>query len=251
MRVQNLIRADLNIVLPQWITECHHQRHFIPLQPRFMMSVSATTSRDFKARFDPFGDSFFEAATSESLGIVFQNIDSARAYVDAHSTASLSPTKHPTRLSLPVREILKNEDDLKHAGSQLQLMDHHSVLKLESYCRNCALQTGIQDLAAWWNVFSRYVFYFDIYSDVNDPSTVLADSPLRISRCLASFYGANISMDIYNPRLTHVIVSPDDLTRMPLLRSRIQSDVKIVSADWIAQCVGAHADLSETSFMYS
>lgn len=116
----------------------------------------------------------------------------------------------------------------------------------------------------WQGLFRAYTFYVDVYERVKQGDGVpsdaerprVLDSALDLVDRVARFYGARVVATLSND-VTHVVVDPNDLRRLPAIRSACRALLKepphrakyVVSHEWISESVQQHTDLDESSYI--
>ncbi|KAL1919805.1 uncharacterized protein VTP21DRAFT_1736 [Calcarisporiella thermophila] len=72
IRAQAIIQKNTHdIVKTQWLLDCITARELIPLKPKYMLHVTDKRQSEFRKQLDPWGDSYTEDLTVESLREIF------------------------------------------------------------------------------------------------------------------------------------------------------------------------------------
>ncbi|MDP2438748.1 MAG: ATP-dependent DNA ligase, partial [archaeon] len=237
VRVQNLIRADLDIVLPQWLLDCQATRRLIPLEPRYMLAASSATQKNFSQRFDCYGDSYTADTSPETLRSVFQQMEAIRSPPPAAA--------HTKSVGCSA---------VRAGSSELVLLDEQHIRKLEDYCISMgrSIQGGDSSLSSsssssngWWRIFSGCVILFDHL--VQSSSRPLSRS-LQVAKPLCEFYGAKVTTDVLDPSMTHIVCDDKDPGRAQFFQSMKRPSTMLVKVAWIFESVQSHTKLSEQAF---
>jgi len=266
LKVKNIIKSgNFNVVYPRWLLDCTRHEALVALEPKYLLFANDATCAEFSEFLDPFGDHYTKDATIDTLSHVFSQLSKARhaaTVAPASNAGSSKITQYFARSSAsPV---------FVHADRSAFTPDE--VTDVES--------RYFDNKQPWWGLFHRRCFYIDRYRLLkyvrrskrthvssklsrhsisflrySDPSTPLEHSPLELTQHLAEFYGATIS-DRITPSVTHVVVDPEDLSRLAYIRHAVRQcmatpphlGIHVVTCDWVRECTANREDLDEREY---
>lgn len=129
----------------------------------------------------------------------------------------------------------------------------------DTYYRNLALETteryfpeGINDM-----MFLNCVAYFDFDTSMpkEQPTPISMEwvnwkryqEELELGKFLFEFQAGRVATDTSDPRISHVVFDPHDLSRLPQLSEIFKKEPlpRFVTLDWIHQCQKEETHLDE------
>lgn len=88
LRVSNIIATGgFDIIKPNWIVECTNENILLPLEPKFMLFSTSSTSNKFSESIDKFGDHFSRHVTPNSLKHTLSQISKIRPFTPSEIEA--------------------------------------------------------------------------------------------------------------------------------------------------------------------
>lgn len=103
LRARNLVKtAQVDIVSYNYLFQCENDGQMLPLQPRFLLSISPSTRERFAAAFDRWGDPFYEDISPATLRAILDTIQKEAAAAvpdDVVETLARHPRFRPQPLS--------------------------------------------------------------------------------------------------------------------------------------------------------
>ncbi|KAL7321693.1 DNA ligase (ATP) [Mucor circinelloides] len=214
-RVDGSIKADedCDILHPNYILDCIEAKKLLPIAPKYMYYTSPKTQQAFLEIMDAYGDYY-----NKKIG-----------------------TK-----------------DLLEIMDRMEIDKDHS----DTYYRNLALETteryfpeGINDM-----MFLNCVAYFDFDTSMpkEQPTPISMEwvnwkryqEELELGKFLFEFQAGRVATDTSDPRITHVVFDPHDLSRLPQLSEIFKKEPlpRFVTLDWIHQCQKEETHLDEKEF---
>ncbi|KAF1799465.1 ATP dependent DNA ligase domain-containing protein [Mucor lusitanicus] len=214
-RVKSSIEADegRDILHPNYILDSIEAKKLLPITPKYMYYTSPKTRQDFLKTMDIYGDYYNKKIGNKDLLEIMDRMDMDR-----------------------------NLDD--------------------TYYRNLALETteryfseGINDM-----LFLNSVAYFDFDTSMpkQQPTPITMEwvdwkrsqENLELARLLFEFQAGRVATDTSDPRITHVVFDPHDLSRLPRLSEAFRREPlpRFVTLDWIHRSHKEEVHMDEKEF---
>ena len=263
MTAKNLITkygTEIDIYSYGWVIDSIAANIILPASFSYLHHISDETLKKLSQSQDVFADSFVMDATLETLkfsmnrvGQLFPSLfEKSNQSFCLHSTLKAIDQ---TRVSLDQkgREVAK--EFLLNSNSEILFKILHDrnepILKLYSMFDSAA-QTRIG--ALHYSMFKEFVFYFDVYDSFTGGIRVsTAATVLDVTESIARNYKAQV-IPVLTSSVTHIIVARDESalrTRLLDLQAachRGAFEIRLVTVDWILQCVDGKKILDELPF---
>ncbi|KAL9553688.1 hypothetical protein MBANPS3_003165 [Mucor bainieri] len=214
-RVEGSIKADedRDILHPNYILDSIEAKKLLPIAPKYMYYTSPKTQQDFLKTMDAYGDYYSKKIGTKDL-----------------------------------LEIMDRMDTDQNAS--------------DDYYRNLALETagryfsdGVNDM-----LFLNNVAYFDFDTSMpkKQPTPISMEwvnwkryqESLELAKLLFEFQAGTVATDTSDPRITHVVFDPHDLSRLPKLSETFKREPlpRFVTLNWIHACYKEEANINENDF---
>ncbi|WVN89251.1 uncharacterized protein L203_104469 [Cryptococcus depauperatus CBS 7841] len=264
--VRAQIKKGVSVIKPEWLLECVKRKKILPLIKSLLVSASEddAASRYYNKPLD-------ERSTSRYLKTLKENL-TARV---AKMCRRITKIKGNLRLNDPNdiveymsdldshygcgmhRYMEDKEEDNDSCGSDIQegcsrsrLFPVHGVdIKLEDAMGEDLQATNYNEN----KIFCHLVFYIDYSENAKANGLQISfppsDTILRLSKAehLLKMHGGRIIADIYDPKLTHIIMDNNDSGRyVEILRKTAKPKRKhIITPCWVEECVNEETLVNE------
>lgn len=223
LRVQNVVAAGLwDVVRSAWVLDAVAHGAKPPLYHNYLLFATERTRESVRRYVDDYGDVYAE------LG------DRGRLVACLERAAMRRP---PGRAAADVVRAAYG-DDTAATCDVVAAVEQHEMASQRP----------------WWGLFRFLVLYLDVYATPGDSSSRLSGARLNALRHAVRFYGGRVA-DVLDESTTHVVVDPDDCSRVPALAARCnalhhQTGLlrHVVTWNWLFESMKLRDEVNELDF---